>query len=136
MSAETVRIDGCRDMNALPANAARLKALRSMTEAQWMAKVRQIAKLYGWTSYHTRTSIGSDHGWPDLVLGHAGQRRTVFAELKRETGKPTDAQLQWLTHLASCGFETALWRPRDEAEVLAVLGPQKRLASWTEDGAS
>jgi hypothetical protein len=117
------------------AKAAQLAALRSMTEAQWMAKVRQIAKLYGWTSYHTRNSIGSDHGWPDLVLANASQRRTVFAELKRETGKPTDAQIQWLAHLESCGFEVAVWRPRDEAEVIAVLGPRKLRAAWGEGGA-
>lgn len=118
-----------------PTNA-RLLLLRSMTEAEWMTKVRAIAKRYGWTSYHTHDSRRSDHGWPDLVIANVAQRRTVFAELKRETGKPTEAQIEWLTHLASCGFETALWRPRDEDEVLAVLGPQKRRASWDEGGAA
>ncbi len=111
-----------------PAAAARLKALRAMSEAQWMSKVREIAKLYGWMPYHTLYSKGSDHGWPDLALGHPGQRRTVFAELKKETGKVTPAQQMWLEHLDSCGFEVAVWRPRDEDEVLAVLGPQKRRA--------
>jgi hypothetical protein len=118
------------------ATSNRLILLRSMSEAQWMSKVREIAKRYGWTSYHTRNSKGSDHGWPDLVIAHAGQRRTVFAELKKEAGKVTPAQRTWLEHLASCGFEVAVWRPRDEDEVLAVLGPQKLRATWAEGGAS
>lgn len=109
-------------------NPNRLILLRSMSEADWMVKVREIAIRYHWTSYHTRNSRGSDHGWPDLVIAHAGQRRTVFAELKKEAGKVTPAQQMWLEHLDSCGFEVAVWRPRDEDEVLAVLGPQKRRA--------
>lgn len=111
-------------------NPTRLKILRAMSEAEWMAKVREFATRYGWISYHTRDSRGSDHGWPDLAIGHASQRRTLFVELKKETGKVTPAQRMWLTHLESCGFEVAVWRPRDEAEVLAVLGPRKLRAEW------
>jgi hypothetical protein len=117
-------------------NPTRLKILRAMSEAEWMIKVRETATTYGWISYHTRDSRGSDHGWPDLTIGHAGQRRTLFIELKKETGKVTPAQHQWLTHLESCGFEVAVWRPRDEAEVLAVLGPRKLRATRSEGGTS
>ena len=37
--------------------------------------------------------------------------RVVFAELKRETGKLTPAQTEWLDDLAAAGVETYLWRP-------------------------
>jgi VRR-NUC domain len=103
-------------------------------EGAWLAKVRQIAELHGWTTYHTHNSQRSEPGWPDLVLGHPRQRRTVFAELKSERGFLSAPQRLWLTHLAVCGFETALWRPSDEAEAIAVLGPVRRKSVWTRIG--
>ena len=117
------------DAAALARSARRLPVAR-MTEAEWTAKIRETATLYGWFSYHTHNSKFSEKGWPDFVLGHPRRHRTIFAELKTETGKLSDAQRVWLTHLTACGFETALWRPSDMDTVLAVLGPAQRRTRW------
>jgi len=101
-----------------------------MTEAAWTAKIRETAAYYGWITYHTHNSKFSERGWPDFVLGHPRRRRTIFAELKTETGRLSDPQRAWLTHLTACGFETALWRPSDMGTVVAVLGPRQRATRW------
>jgi len=99
-------------------------------EAGLQHLVRSIADMYGWTlGYHTHNSRRSDAGWPDLVLGHPGQRRTVFAELKSATGRVRPEQDLWLSHLAICGFEAALWRPADFSTVVRVLGPARERAT-------
>lgn len=95
-----------------------------MTEEQFRRHVRQLAQLRGWTlAYHTHNSQRSDAGWPDEVYGHPLTRRTLFVELKTNTGKVRPAQREWLTHLTACGLETALWRPRDLPLVVATLAP-------------
>jgi hypothetical protein len=101
-----------------------------VAEEQWRRQVRDIASRYGWRlQYHTADSRRSDAGWPDEVFGHPGQRRTLFVEFKTDTGRIRPAQRLWLAHLADCGFEVALWRPRDLPTVLAVLGPAHERAA-------
>lgn len=91
--------------------------------------VRSIAAMYDWELiYHTHNSKRSDAGWPDEVYGHRTQRRTVFAEIKSAKGEPSKAQLDWLIHLHRSGHEVALWRPQTIAEVIAVLGPDRKQA--------
>ncbi|MFD3926486.1 VRR-NUC domain-containing protein [Streptomyces sp. NPDC058614] len=98
-------------------------------EEQWRRQVREIATRYGWTlQYHTADSRRSDPGWPDEVFGHPAQQRTLFVEFKTDTGRIRPAQRVWLAHLASSGFEVALWRPRDLPTVLRVLGPAHQRA--------
>lgn len=99
-------------------------------EEQWRRQVREIATRYGWRlQYHTADSRRSDAGWPDEVFGHAGQHRTIFVEFKTDSGRIRPAQRVWLAHLADCGFEVALWRPRDLHTVLRVLGPAHQRAA-------
>ncbi|MDX3749574.1 VRR-NUC domain-containing protein [Streptomyces sp. AK08-02] len=98
-------------------------------EEQWRRQVREVATRYGWTlQYHTADSRRSDPGWPDEVFGHLTQQRTLFVEFKTDTGRIRPAQRVWLAHLASSGFEVALWRPRDLPTVLRVLGPARQRA--------
>lgn len=98
-------------------------------EEQWRRQVREIATRYGWTlQYHTADSRRSDPGWPDEVFGHPAQQRTLFVEFKTDAGRIRPAQRVWLAHLASGGFEVALWRPRDLPTVLRVLGPARQRA--------
>ncbi|MGN5379058.1 VRR-NUC domain-containing protein [Streptomyces lasalocidi] len=66
--------------------------------------------------------------WPDEVIGHASQRRTLFVEFKTDSGRIRPAQRLCLAHLSDCGFEVALWRPRDLHTVLRVLGPARQRA--------
>lgn len=99
------------------------------SEEQWRRQVREIAIRYGWTlQYHTADSRRSDPGWPDEVIGHPVQQRTLFVEFKTDTGRIRPAQRVWLAHLADSGLEVALWRPCDLPTVLRVLGPARQRA--------
>ncbi|MFE2850359.1 VRR-NUC domain-containing protein [Streptomyces lavendulae] len=95
-----------------------------MIEEQFRRRVRQLAAMRGWSlTYHTHNSRRSDAGWPDEVYGHPAAGRTLFVELKTDTGRVRPAQEEWLHHLNACGFEVALWRPRDLAQIVTTLAP-------------
>ncbi|WP_372407458.1 VRR-NUC domain-containing protein [Streptomyces luteireticuli] len=128
--------DGTVDLNEnLPAQAAdRHVRHRAVGEEEWRRQVRQIALTYGWDlMYHTADSRRSDAGWPDEVLGHVKQRRTLFVEFKSQQGRLRPAQRLWLTHLADSGLEVAVWRPSDLQTVLHVLGPTRQRAVLPPD---
>lgn len=87
----------------------------SMTEAELLTNVIQLAHTHHWLANHQRparvgnrtiTAVMGDTGLPDLVLAKNG--RTILAELKAEDGATTHAQDRWL--LASGGH---LWKPSD-----------------------
>lgn len=104
------------------------RRLRLITEKDWQARVIAIAESFGWTWYAApRAGIRSNGsvrqvpaGWPDLCLARGP--RLVFVELKRETGKTTEAQDEWLRKLAATSAETYVWRPSDLDDVIATLG--------------
>lgn len=101
---------------------------RTMSEKQLSSRIRYRAKKYGWLTVHFTqarvggttedggtwaTPVGGDSkGWPDLVLVKAGHR-LAFRELKKELGKLTPEQFDWLDLLDSCGYDAAVWRPSD-----------------------
>lgn len=89
------------------------------SEKVWRQQVLQLAKLNGWECYFTWTSIHSPAGFPDLVL--CRPPRIVFAELKTERGKVTEAQTKWILTLGLCPVEVYVWRPRDFDVVAAIL---------------
>lgn len=80
-------------------------------EAQLQRDVLLYAGLLGYVANHNYDSrrSGPDAGFPDLVL--AGHGRLIFAELKRERGRASPAQLQWKGELEAAGVEVYLWRP-------------------------
>ena len=80
-----------------------------ITEKQFQSAVLKLARHTGWLCYHTFDSRRSQPGFPDLVMVRDGE--IVFAELKSEKGKLTDAQRRWLTDLDMAGAETHVWRP-------------------------
>jgi hypothetical protein len=92
----------------------------SILEEAFQQSVEELARLNHWRLYHTYDSRRSVSGFPDLVMvrGH----RLVFAELKREQGKPTAEQTKWLEQLSGVQtVSTHLWRPSDWTEIEAVL---------------
>lgn len=94
-----------------------------LTEKQWDAQIfnsrRGLAPTLGWKlTYHTLRSKGSTSGFPDRVLI---RDRIIFAELKSATGKPTPAQIEWLTGIAKAGGEAYLWLPGDLDDVGKIL---------------
>lgn len=79
-----------------------------MTEKQLQAAIVKTARLLGWRVYHTYDSRRSEPGFPDLSMVKGD--RLVFAELKTEKGKVSDAQAEWLDALWQTS-ETYVWRP-------------------------
>ena len=91
-----------------------------MTERQFQSQVISAAKQLGWTHiYHTHDSRRSAPGFPDLVLVKTG--RIVFAELKAEKGRVSEAQKSWIAALRLAGCTAFVWRPSDWDEICAIL---------------
>jgi hypothetical protein len=91
-----------------------------VSEADLLRCVLDLAKLYGWRSFHARPAMtakgyrtavsGDGKGFPDLVLV---KDRVIAAELKSDVGKPTRQQADWLIYFHLANVETAVWRPAD-----------------------
>jgi hypothetical protein len=94
-----------------------------VTEAEFLAIVVDLARWFNWEVYHTRTSIGSDHGWPDLVLARTeGLRgRALFRELKVGRNRATPEQRRWGDVLRAAGLDFSVWRPSDWRAIVAEL---------------
>ena len=84
---------------------------KAMTEKELLQAILDCARSLSWSCYHTWNSIHSPAGFPDLTL--AGHGRVIFAELKRENGKLTNAQREWITALDEAGQDVHIWRPSD-----------------------
>ena len=92
----------------------------TVTEKQLQSDIIRIAKAAGWKVYHTHDSRRSEFGFPDLTM--VRRDRLVFAELKRELGKPTPEQSEWLEDLSMVlGAEVYIWRPQEMNEIEGVL---------------
>jgi hypothetical protein len=63
--------------------------------------------------FHPRFSVGSEPGWPDLVLVRRKDQRVLFRELKSDHGVVHPRQAAVLELLAACGLDAAVWRPAD-----------------------
>jgi len=72
-----------------------------LTEKQFEAQVKDLAKIFGWKYYHTWRSIHSPAGFPDCVF--VRPPRLIFAELKSEKGAVSEKQSEWLDLLKRCG---------------------------------
>jgi hypothetical protein len=94
-------------------------ALADLTEKEFSTQVYDLARSTGWHRYHTYRSTKSPAGFPDEVLT---RERVVFLELKREAGKLSPAQQQWLGWLLTAGAEAYVVRPRDLDALGIVLG--------------
>ena len=92
----------------------------TVTEKQLQSDIIRIAKRCGWKVYHTHDSRRSEYGYPDLTM--VRRDRLIFAELKRELGKPTPEQSEWLEALSVVPrIEVFIWRPQDWTEIEGVL---------------
>ncbi|MCJ7829360.1 MAG: VRR-NUC domain-containing protein [Dehalococcoidia bacterium] len=99
-----------------------------MTEEDFLKQVIDLAKLTGWRVAHFRPAQtargwrtpvqGDGAGFPDLVLV---RERVVYAELKSEKGKVSDAQWAWKDALQMAGKEIYVWRPSDWDSIVEIL---------------
>lgn len=86
--------------------------LPAMLEADLQSAVIELATRLGYISYHTYDSRKSAKGFPDLVLVHPRTGAILYAELKKQDGRVTPEQDQWMRALAIRGV-VFLWRPSD-----------------------
>lgn len=124
-----------------PINGPNLNVLK-MSEADLMENTRQLATLTGWLHYHTRSSRGSDPGFPDWIALRFP--RILVIEFKSDTGKTDPDQDAWLDQwrifagaLGQATWDTAamaidikvdIWRPGDwlTRKIHATLDPPRR----------
>ena len=112
-------------MTRIPASDYRAMTWRMMSEDEFQTDVVRLAVALGWGPiYHTRFSLGSKRGYPDLHMLRGG--RSLFAELKAMRGRVTPEQEMWLEALRAAGHEAYLWRPSDIDEIEAVLAAKDR----------
>jgi hypothetical protein len=104
-----------------------------MTETEFLQRVIDTARLYGWLVCHFRpartergwrTSIQGDSGFVDLVLARAGV--VIHAELKVGRKKPRPDQVSWGVTL---GETYRLWYPDDWDDILVELRSRRPSAS-------
>lgn len=109
----------------------------SMSEEDFMRRVIDTARLYGWLVYHQRptrvrdnrwaTAMQGDAGLPDLVLARRG--RVILAELKTDTGRTGPHQRQWLKNLGAHG---RLWRPAQWDVIVRELSARDAERDWVD----
>ena len=108
-------------------------------EADFLASVVDLAQAHNWLCHHQQDSKvnpwrrgkqgrQSNPGCPDLLLVSQPpmRPRIIHVELKREGGKLTRAQLQWMDALGRCAagrpVEVYLWYPSDWDVIVSLLG--------------
>ena len=98
-----------------------------MTESELQYAVIEMAGWLGWMVHHDRpaqnrrgdwaTHIQGNAGFPDLCMARDG--RVIFAEIKSEMGKFSDAQFGWGIAITGGGVGAAdtheyhEWRPSE-----------------------
>lgn len=102
--------------------------LLTLTEKQWQRLVTDTADLFGWMWEHFPQMTGNPKGFPDLLLIRDGV--VIFAELKTNTGKVSEAQDLWHGRAWHHGVDVYVWRPRDWPEVIRVLGAGHDVEAW------
>jgi hypothetical protein len=99
-----------------------MKYTPPISEKVFQAQVESLAKALGWKVYHTWNSMHSVGGFPDLVMV---RERIVYAELKKETGKVSQSQQEWIDALRAADAEVHVWRPSDYDGIVEILKRRK-----------
>lgn len=90
-----------------------------MTEDQWQSRITDYCDLRGLRWHHEVDSRRSKSGFPDLVI--VGPYGLLFAELKKEDGKVSPEQSDWLGDLRHAGVLAFVWKPSNWDRVVLEL---------------
>lgn|ERR1019366_6071261 len=98
-----------------------MKIALAMSEDELLSKITLgtkkepgICVQLGLGFIHHRRSQMTNPGWPDLVIkAPVGRTGILFRELKKQRGKVTADQEEWLTALVCDGMDACVWRPED-----------------------
>lgn len=82
-----------------------------MTEATLQADVTKMCRNLGLRYFHCSIPQFSKAGFPDLVI--VGSAGVLWRELKRENGRVSQRQEEWLADLRRAGQDAGVWRPAD-----------------------
>jgi hypothetical protein len=131
-----------------PSPAELANPMLAWSEARWQQEIDGALRQFGWRAYHTWRSVHSAAGFPDVcaIKVRGRHMRLLFAELKSERGKVSEAQAEWLCslkemadahaallafafppdapipqQLARVSVEVYVWRPSQWDRVLEVL---------------
>jgi VRR-NUC domain len=106
------------------------KQWREISEKAFQKQIMDLARMYGWRVAHFSDSrkqvkpgvfVGDADaaGFPDLFLIRPPE--ILVIEVKKELGKTTDIQEEWLADFRACGIEAFVARPSTFDEILARL---------------
>lgn len=102
-----------------------LESWQSLTEAAFQRQIQDFAAFCGFNLiYHTRYSLGSPSGYPDLTLVSESKQRVLFIEVKGPKGVVSPAQRVWIDGLRNAGQEAYVFKPQDWPQVERVLRSQ------------
>lgn len=106
------------DKSTMTADEYNDAVMAAMTEAEFQAWIVRLAIDHGWQReliYHTKNSMHSQAGFPDLVL--VKPPRALLWELKGPRGRVSPAQERWVAAFKECGMEAAILYPCDWRKV-------------------
>ena len=100
-----------------------------VSEKQFQQQIVDLARRSGWICFHPYDSRRSTAGYPDLTLARIGttpemtwRTELIFFEVKKQTGRTTDAQAKWIALLRHVpGVVARVVRPSDWDEIVALL---------------
>lgn len=106
--------------------------LENLSEKEWRSQGVNLAKQFGFKTYHTYRSDRSEPGWPDDALV---RDRLILVEWKTEKGKLSNAQKIWIRALLNAQVEVYVCRPRHLEQLAAVLQSRhyNRVSEFAEE---
>lgn len=87
-------------------------------EIDFQKTIIELAEIYGWCYFHDNDSRRNIAGLPDLILV---RERVIYAELKKQDGKLSRKQKEWIARLKNARQEVYVWRPSDFEDIVKIL---------------
>jgi len=101
----------------------------TVSEAAFADVVENLLTLHGWRWIHYEPAIRQSGLWATPLRGARGfpdyfairDGRIIIAEIKRENGRLSRAQTEWIAELERSSVEVYVWRPSDVETINETL---------------